>query len=1002
MDEEKTSTRPREPGENSPRKASRLDMPAAIVPLNTWPEVRDPNQKAVAAAETSETDMEFCPHFGYFEDDMLAFMSQLRSCNYAPRCGHYMCENKVEKSSIFVCVKCELHFCIGHGNKHKPQGHARWHANLEQHYIFALFNEPEILYCMKCEQRMDMERDMEPESDSSDNSDTSDTKGCGHFLLGEIDFALTVSRITASTSVPVCQYHGCGITGKNRIMVCTGCNKHFCTRAETKKRPQGHARQHARQNEHWVGLWYSNPYMGYCFVCEFELNPGESFVEQGMVSGKEAFGQQSIVKQGMVSGKKAFGQQSGTLGALMVKGMMSGKGLFGQQSGTLGAPNVEQGMVSGKEAFGQQSGLVKGHGWPIKGIPNLGNTCYMNALLQCLFVLEKLRAKMLAPDAPWEIIGMALKRLFEDDNNVDNAQDTIVPLKFLACVRISDEKFVGGGMHDSHELLTFLRTELDKEEKSMMPAVATTVIDSIFAAQLSVTISCRRCPYSSASHEIIHDIQAPLPSKMPPPKSTASPPRNISCTSREKICVKLFPKVDMSNTEIVQAIAEGNDSHITGLELGDVAMEKTSEPLEVDSTEVEQSPQRKDGVHVLSQTPKDKVPGEIVQMPTKAGDLGQYDSAGIDNTSSEPEAKQNTFSVEGTAEDKGKAQCSDISGDNNSFASIEECLALHFEPELLEWKCQNCFKVDHHSSATSSKDGEQMMASTNENTIIDGDQTEQSDKIACQSEQSSSLGLECFSSRQPHGSDSQRQAMLTVDSLTEGNSTNPPVEPSHKEITSGMISDDNIAKKKTEGLEGVEETVPSFLPSDEPANQLIDQSQNASTIYQHEGKQVKLDHSADQVDASQKEQEDRNQGGIKTCRISKLPPVLTIQLKRNLGERGKVREHVSFEEILDVGPFMDPSSEDKDNSSYLLVGVIEHIGPSSDVGHWVAYVRKSRRQPDGGSSSWYCASDLNIREVSLEEVLSVFIAQSIQEDWTADDEQTFRGKIKKKRREEQM
>jgi ubiquitin carboxyl-terminal hydrolase 16/45 len=60
-------------------------------------------------------------------------------------------------------------------------------------------------------------------------------------------------------------------------------------------------------------------------------------------------------------------------------------------------------------------------------------------------------------------------------------------------------------------------------------------------------------------------------------------------------------------------------------------------------------------------------------------------------------------------------------------------------------------------------------------------------------------------------------------------------------------------------------------------------------------------------------------------------------------------------------------SEDKDNSSYRLSGVIEHIGDSLHSGHNVAYVRASTI--GSGSSLWFRASDDHISQVSLEEVL---------------------------------
>uniref|UniRef100_J3MUM1 Ubiquitinyl hydrolase 1 n=2 Tax=Oryza brachyantha TaxID=4533 RepID=J3MUM1_ORYBR len=891
-------------------------------------------RKAKAAAPTSNTEMGLCPHFVRFEEDMVRFVSKLRSSERAPRCEHYLCENKVEKSSILVCIDCNLHFCIGSGTKNSPQGHARWHAELEQHPVGAFSSEPQTLYCFICERRLELEvNEMQCECDiksDNSNSNSTDSCGCGHFLLDEEEINLIVSEVMASKNALACQHPGCKITGRTRIMVCTGCNKHFCTRAKAKKRPLGHARQHAKKCEHWVGLWCSNLCLGYCFMCEFEL--------------------------------------------------------------TLGTRNFDVGMMFGKEAFGRAFGSKKEHVCPIRGMPNLGNTCYMNALLQCLFVLGKLRARMLAPDAPSDMLGVALKDLFEEVNNVNNARHQLNPTKFFSCLCILDARYAGSDMQDSHELLCLILDRLVEEEKLNMAAVIPTVVDSIFRSHISVTMSCTCCSYSSPSCEVTYDISLPLPLERPPPKSIALPPRNISCMSQEKTGTKLFPEDDMSNTEHIQAIAAGRDSHVTGLEPRDVAVEKISEPLEVDSIEVEHSSRTKDGLCVPSQTQKDNVPGEIVQVPTKAGDLGQNDNTGLGNTSSEPEVsikdKKNTCSVEGAAEDKRKSQGRNIDHGkteaNNSLASIEECLALHFKAELLEWNCEKCSKAAQHPSTTNSKDTKQTMASTNENTV-DGDQTVQSDKIACQSQQSRNLdtsALEC-SSKQPHGSDSQRQAMPTADSITKGISTSPPAKhmytlcsqgplSSHNRVTSGMTygeqqfaSDNDI---KTEGHEGVQEAGPSCLPTEEPVNQLSVQGQNASTADQGEGKQVKLDHNAGQVDANQSKREDRIQGGIQTRLISKLPPVLAIHLKRSLCT-GKVRGHVSFEEILDVAQFMEPSSEDKHNSSYRLVGVIEHLGPRTSAGHWIAYVRQNREQPDSGSSSWYCADDINIKEVSLEEVL---------------------------------
>ena len=60
----------------------------------------------------------------------------------------------------------------------------------------------------------------------------------------------------------------------------------------------------------------------------------------------------------------------------------------------------------------------------------------------------------------------------------------------------------------------------------------------------------------------------------------------------------------------------------------------------------------------------------------------------------------------------------------NSLGSIEDCLEL-FSRELME-RCEKCSKV-----------AEPIMASTNINTTVDGDETELSNRKTCPSERSS-------------------------------------------------------------------------------------------------------------------------------------------------------------------------------------------------------------------------------------------------------------------------
>lgn len=115
---------------------------------------------------------------------------------------------------------------------------------------------------------------------------------------------------------------------------------------------------------------------------------------------------------------------------------------------------------------------------------------------------------------------------------------------------------------------------------------------------------------------------------------------------------------------------------------------------------------------------------------------------------------------------------------------------------------------------------------------------------------------------------------------------------------------------------------------------------------------------------------------IKRILINRIPPVLTIHLKRfrqdARGRLTKLSGHVSFQDTLDLRPYMDPRSKEKDKCLYQLSGVVEHSG-SMHGGHYIAYMRGEKgqgRMQKGMGQAWFYASDAHVREASLSEVLN--------------------------------
>lgn len=104
----------------------------------------------------------------------------------------------------------------------------------------------------------------------------------------------------------------------------------------------------------------------------------------------------------------------------------------------------------------------------------------------------------------------------------------------------------------------------------------------------------------------------------------------------------------------------------------------------------------------------------------------------------------------------------------------------------------------------------------------------------------------------------------------------------------------------------------------------------------------------------------------KQLKIAKLPPILTIQLKRFEhfnGQGSKIDSHVQIPLVLSMEDYVTEKSSMLGNGgTYQLFGIVVHIG-SVNTGHYIAYVKK-----DG---MWFKFDDSTVTRVTQEDVLSV-------------------------------
>nr|CAB3479689.1 unnamed protein product [Digitaria exilis] len=80
-------------------------------------------------------------------------------------------------------------------------------------------------------------------------------------------------------------------------------------------------------------------------------------------------------------------------------------------------------------------------GYAVRGISNRWNTCYVNALVQCLLALDELWMLMLGPHAPAGSLGVALKGLFLESRSGNNAGVTFNPWKLLKSLEALNQRY---------------------------------------------------------------------------------------------------------------------------------------------------------------------------------------------------------------------------------------------------------------------------------------------------------------------------------------------------------------------------------------------------------------------------------------------------------------------------------------------------------------------------------------------------------------------------------
>ncbi|KAL5171303.1 Ubiquitin carboxyl-terminal hydrolase 2 [Glycine soja] len=290
------------------------------------------------------------------------------------------------------------------------------------------------------------------------------------------------------------------------IWVCLECGRYTCGGVGLPITPHCHVVGHARKNRHPLVVHFDKPQLCWCFPCNMLVQ-----VDKFEKTDESCHLLSDVVKllKGRSQEKSSVDIEDVSVGDDSITSEIKSRALFANDS------------------YGQA-------GYVVRGMINLGNTCFFNSIMQNLLAMNRLRDDFLKLDAPVGPLISSLKKLFTETNPESGLKNVINPRSFFGCVCSKSPQFRGYQQHDSHELLRCLLDGLSTEElagrkQSGSPkgdgTSSNTLVDALFGGQISSTVCCIECGHFSTVYEPFLDLSVPVPTKKPPPCKAQQVPR---------------------------------------------------------------------------------------------------------------------------------------------------------------------------------------------------------------------------------------------------------------------------------------------------------------------------------------------------------------------------------------------------------------------------------------------------------------------------------------------
>lgn len=135
----------------------------------------------------------------------------------------------------------------------------------------------------------------------------------------------------------------------------------------------------------------------------------------------------------------------------------------------------------------------------VRGLRNLGNSCFMNSALQCMTHIKPLAKLMLSESDTAHNGDQLIYNLFREHMRAYYAkgQDAYSPNGLFRHMKKINSRMVPGRQHDAHEFaLGVLDSIEDHFKKSKSKA-----FDGVFGGKLVSQITCHSCKHVSSSYE---------------------------------------------------------------------------------------------------------------------------------------------------------------------------------------------------------------------------------------------------------------------------------------------------------------------------------------------------------------------------------------------------------------------------------------------------------------------------------------------------------------------